>query len=380
MGGGIFLVQADGKMVEMKEEPYKSEDIFQSLLADYPNLLAGDQIDTLKPRRWLLIAREIPVPAQEGGPGLLSLDHLFVDQDGIPTLVEVKRSTDTRIRREVVGQMLDYAANAVTYWPVDIIRSQFVETCKARHLDNDQVLHEFLTDVPDVEGFWLRVKTNLQAGRVRMLFVADQIPPELRRIVEFLNEQMDPAEILAVELRQCTNQGLRTVVPRVFGQTAEAERRKTGSARGEAWTETRFFEALKAKGSVELTIGRNIYEWSKDKMSRIWWGHGVQYGSFVPEFDFGGLEYQPFAVFTNGYVNIYFQYFRRKPPFESEQKRLELLGRLNSLLPKQLQVEAINRQPGIPMADLAKGEMGHTFLKAFDWFVDEIKKANHKLT
>jgi hypothetical protein len=34
MGGGIFLIQADGKMVEMKEEPYKSEDIFQSLLAD----------------------------------------------------------------------------------------------------------------------------------------------------------------------------------------------------------------------------------------------------------------------------------------------------------------------------------------------------------
>jgi hypothetical protein len=47
--------------------------------------------------------------------------------------------------------MLDYAANAVTYWPVDTIRSQFVETCKARHLDSDQVLREFLTDAPDVE-------------------------------------------------------------------------------------------------------------------------------------------------------------------------------------------------------------------------------------
>ena len=34
-----------------------------------------------------------------------------------------------------------------------------------------------------------------------MLFVADRIPAELRRIVEFLNEQMDPAEVLALELR-----------------------------------------------------------------------------------------------------------------------------------------------------------------------------------
>lgn len=37
------------------------------------------------------------------------MDHLFVDQDAIPTLVEVKRSSDTRIRREVVGQLLEYS-------------------------------------------------------------------------------------------------------------------------------------------------------------------------------------------------------------------------------------------------------------------------------
>ena len=30
-----------------------------------------------------------------------------------------------------------------------------------------------------------------------MIFIADKIPPELRRVVEFLNLQMDPAEVLA---------------------------------------------------------------------------------------------------------------------------------------------------------------------------------------
>ena len=43
----------------------------------------------------------------------------FLDQDGIPTLVEVKRASDTRIRREVVGQMFDYAANALLHWPLE---------------------------------------------------------------------------------------------------------------------------------------------------------------------------------------------------------------------------------------------------------------------
>jgi len=55
------------------------------------------------------------IPDREDGSGRWSLDHLFLDQDSIPTLVEVKRSSDTRIRREVVGQILDYAANALVY-------------------------------------------------------------------------------------------------------------------------------------------------------------------------------------------------------------------------------------------------------------------------
>src|SRR5215470_6528724 len=77
------------------------------------------------------------------------------------------------------------------------------------------------------DDFWLRVKTNLQAGRVRMVFVADVIPAELRRIVEFLNGQMDPAEVLAVEIKQFVGQGnLKTLVPRVIGQTAEAATKK----------------------------------------------------------------------------------------------------------------------------------------------------------
>lgn len=63
------------------------------------------------------------IPGEEGGGERWSVDHLFLDQDAIPTLVEVKRSSDTRIRREVVGQMLDYAANAVVYWPAESIRA-----------------------------------------------------------------------------------------------------------------------------------------------------------------------------------------------------------------------------------------------------------------
>lgn len=72
------------------------------------------------------------IASEEGGGTRWSVDHLFLDQDGVPTLVEVKRSTDTRIRREVVGQLLEYAANATAYWASEELQLSFEATCETR--------------------------------------------------------------------------------------------------------------------------------------------------------------------------------------------------------------------------------------------------------
>ncbi len=140
MGSGIYLIKNDGQFIELNEELYDSEDVLQSLLEKYPNLLAGEQVDTDIPRRWLLVRREMGLPGEPYGNPRWSIDHVFLDQDGIPTLVEVKRSTDPRARREVVAQMLDYAANAVAYWPVETVKDNFEETCRGKNLDAKTVL------------------------------------------------------------------------------------------------------------------------------------------------------------------------------------------------------------------------------------------------
>ena len=105
----IYLKQED-ELVAMVAQPYEAEDLLQELLAKYPGLLAGDEDDTS--RKWLLVQRELGVASEEDGAGRWSIDHLFIDDRGIPTLVEVKRSSNTEIRRQVVGQLLEYAANA----------------------------------------------------------------------------------------------------------------------------------------------------------------------------------------------------------------------------------------------------------------------------
>jgi hypothetical protein len=111
MSDSIFLVGDDGSLTKAPAAGYAAEADLQKLLADNIDLLPGAQMNRDSPRRWLLIKREAGVPDREGGGGWWSVDHLVVDQDAIPTFVEVKRAGDTRARREVVAQMLDYAAN-----------------------------------------------------------------------------------------------------------------------------------------------------------------------------------------------------------------------------------------------------------------------------
>lgn len=228
MGGGIFLLSGE-ELVAMHEHPYDSEDLLQTLLAKYPELIAGESVGSTMSQRWLLVKREVGVPDSATGGSRWSLDHLFIDDQAVPTLIEVKRSDDTRIRREVVGQMLDYAANGVVYWPAERLRSDFEARCATDGLDSLDELRSSLGDEIDPERFWDDVEQNLRSGRVRLVFVSDSIPQELRRVIEFLNERMSPTEVLGIEIKQYLGSGgLKTLVPRVVGQTEQARLQKVG--------------------------------------------------------------------------------------------------------------------------------------------------------
>lgn len=255
---GLFHIGADEQLVAMKATPYAAEDVLQQLLATHPDLLAGGQITPAEPRRWALVQREQGVPDRGDSIGTRwSLDQLFVDQEGVPTLVEVERSTDTRIRREVVGQMLDYAANGIRYWPTESLQAAFTSTQQAMGQDPQAAITALTQDeTVSVVGFFEWVADNLRAGRIRMVFVADLIPDELRRIVEFLNEQMNPAEVFAVEVKQYLAEGYpgKVIVPTLYGRTAAASRKSSSpridpqqiraEASAEAWAAVRHLQQL----------------------------------------------------------------------------------------------------------------------------------------
>lgn len=218
----VYLMEKDSKTEPLERIFCQNEGKeLQQLLENNLDLLPGDQISPGQNLRWLLIKREMPVVNPASGEAWLSVDFLLADQDGVPTLVECKRQKDGRSRREVVGQMLEYAASGRHYWKAsDFLRhAQGAAGDEANLMKNLRALTEL--DVTP-QDFFLSVEQNLQKSRMRCIFFLDDSPLELRSIVEFLNGQMKDVELLIVEARLYQKGNSRIVVPWVFGFTEEA--------------------------------------------------------------------------------------------------------------------------------------------------------------
>ncbi len=306
MNDAIYLRQND-QLVEMTEKPYAYESVLQEKLAEYPRLLAGGQMSDRGIDRWALIAREKSVPDKRGGGERWSADHLFVDQDAVPTIVEVKRSDNTEIRRKIVGQMLDYVAHASIFWDAETLEERFVETCDERSISPEETLAE-LVDEEETAGFWEDVEKNLRSKKIRLVFVADEVPSELKRVVEFLNESMQEVEVLAIEVVQYANGDETVFVPRLYGQTEEAKvssstsTSRTGSEYVE--TEDELYEDLAQKrrnGDISEDAYQtfvDLYEFSKELGDDIDIG-GAKNANFKLKVDAHQGEYDGRAsVFT----------------------------------------------------------------------------------
>ena len=222
MAERIYTRGEGGSIEPLEEEPFSTEQDIQDLIADHPELLDGEQISPGNPRRWVLIASEKGIAETSDTGARWAVDHLFVDQDAVPTLVEVKRGSSPETRRTVVGQMLEYAAHAARTWSAEELRDAFEKSAGKRGLNPAEVLGELLQadEEPDAGRFWEAAAANLAASRLRLLFASDAIPDSLERVVEFLNAQMPDIEVLAVEIKQFRGESTQTLVPRVLGRTA----------------------------------------------------------------------------------------------------------------------------------------------------------------
>ncbi len=324
----VYIICDDGSTESMSRLHCRDEDReLQLLLEKNPDLLPGDQIDPDNPRRWLLIKREMAVPDPNTGGDRWSIDFFFVDQDATPTFVECKRFADTRSRREVVGQMFEYAANGHHYWTKEMMRDFAEEIARKRGLTLEQAMRSLQADNGDsIDEFFSRVQENLREGQIRLVFFLDESPTELRSVVEFLNKQMERSEVLLVEARQYTRDAMKIVVPTLFGYTEEARQVKrtvTVTTRSrKQWSEAGFFADAEEKldGASSEAV-RKVYDFCLGKQCRVVWGRGVVLGSFSVVWPV--LCPRPvLAIYSDGKLWLNWPNLRDNPKEEAFRDRL----------------------------------------------------------
>jgi hypothetical protein len=340
----------------------------QSLVERFPELI-GDSDGEL-----LLVRPEHPIRDSDEGGGRWSLDHLFVTRNAIPVLVELKRAVDTRLRREVVGQLLDYAANGVAYWQPGRIARDFAATCQREDRSPEEVLHAFLGD-DEPDEFWNQVDANFQAGRIKLVFVADVIPRELARIVEFLNEQMK-ADVRAVELNWFEGPDkVTTLVPRIIGETQRAAAQKGARSALEPLTTDEWIERNISEIGGDAVKGAQAFvHWitalgGKPEVSKM-------QGSIVATFmALNGRPIYPLHLWKDGgLVSLSFSWLYKRPGLENEAERRRHYDAFNAIV-GPLSTSNLEGFPAFKVGLLADAKVLDNLTPIARAFIDAAMKA-----
>lgn len=378
----IYQIKENGQLTEMKPQSCDSAHSLNQLLADNSSLLAGEQIDPFDPRRWLSIATQLPVTSaiydQERGV----VDHLFVDQDGIPTLVEVVPSSDHNFWELSIAKLLDYAAHGVSYWSISYLQDHFTAHWRNQGGDAEEALKDFLAaslgaDLvfdPDGKFFWQQLQENLRQGKIRLVLISDRIPAPLQQLVEFLNQQMDHAEVLAVEISQYASDSGKIIIPRLIGITPASEKKSISPRPGSQWNEAAFYQELQAREANDsLVVAQRLIEWAKSRKLHFHWGKERIDGSFSVVLK---QETGSYAVLTVGMsrlfndLKIQFGVPLTTTPFQEEEKRKELLQRFPAIQGMRI-VEDAQSLTCFVSSRQAEAVLDRIF-HALDWILHEI--------
>ena len=199
----------------------RREHALRDLIYDNPSVLPVRDIDPGYGRLFT-VARELNVP------GVGFIDVLLADEHGRLVVVECKLWRNPQARREVVGQILDYARELSRYGYEDLQRQISIATKRQGNVLYTQACEAGGT--LDEARFVDRVSRDLAAGRFLLLIAGDGITEGTRRIGEYLRAQPGLAfefaliEFAEYRVEDASGETRTIIQPRVLAQTVTIER------------------------------------------------------------------------------------------------------------------------------------------------------------
>lgn len=176
--GTPLLVANSGSTTRLERINFNDREIsegwLQKLMFDNPEILP---INDLDPGFGPLI----PI-GREIGTAVGPIDNLYISPTGMLTIVEAKLWRNPQARREVVGQIIDYAKE-VSRWDYEGLDAATQKVCGKKLWD---LVNQSAEPPLDEPRFIDTVARNLQSGKFLLLIVGDGIREEMERMAEFL--------------------------------------------------------------------------------------------------------------------------------------------------------------------------------------------------
>ena len=219
----ILIRHGSGSWHEPARRGYTDEAHLRDLIAGHPSLIPGVSDDV-----------RVCIEFKSGaGPA----DVVAVDSENGLTLVECKMASNPQVRREIVGQVLDYASS---FWRVSV--HEFDDRWRARTGES------LFADSQQSATLRSRLEENLATGEFRIILAVDEINDELRRIVEYLNNiTVTSVAVIAVSYSRSEDQCVEVLIPNVYGAELVRAKIENSQKTREPWTPEQFLEWVDEK-------------------------------------------------------------------------------------------------------------------------------------
>lgn len=214
----------NGEVIPLARVPFDEKSYDESwlrdLLWDHSSLLPIAEIepvfDGLLPVAWEL----------QTASGLVDL--LFVNSEGMITVVETKLWRNPEARRKVVAQIIDYAKDLAKWSYSDLVAAVRAAT-QSTESDPLVAAASENSDEFDEAEFMDRVGRNLRLGRFLLLIVGDGIREGVEEMTDFLQQTPNLGFTLGlVEIalfrKGKSDKDPTFVQPRILARTVEVER------------------------------------------------------------------------------------------------------------------------------------------------------------
>ena len=280
--------QKEKGWISLPSEGYSGEAHLQEILFRDPDIVPVEDISSdteLSPIKLML--KEV------GLPGSGATDLVGIDKNGNIYIIETKLARNPEVRRQVIGQILEYAAflhEKGLDWLDDVVKKQ-------KKVSISEYFDKLNDPDWDKESFEQNLRDNLNSGTFKLFIAVDEMNPDLQRIINYM-ENVLSMEIYALELRYFKDKdGMEILVPNVHGGKKKPPKPLP------TWDWDRFVEDAKKKvDAATLATLQKLYEFSL-QLGKVDFGKGRTYGTFRVWLPYKNDEINLYVITSTGKGN-----------------------------------------------------------------------------